>query len=317
MNIKSITCPNCGAQLNVDENVSRVICEFCGSTVTVEDSRLEGFNREMGSMDAREKVAYEKAKAIDDLIPPLCDYPRVLQGKKVLESQIKSLSDQVTFCEKFGRIVNYLICCFVSAFFLLLLIALNANIVFFILFALLSVISFPILALAILKYWDNVKQGVETTSNSIVAHAKTLNNFNRILEEHKDIIIPQNYRYPKALCFIRDHLRSQEAQTVEQAIYQYEALLRDEQRLAMQHQQVMLQQQQVRMQQQQMNMQQQQLDQMRRMQNNNVPYAGSSTVYVRQEGHSILLHLFLLFFCGIGLFTIPYYTFSKRHYWHL
>ena len=302
MNIKSITCPNCGAQLNVDENVSRVVCEFCGSTVTVEDSRLEGFNRELGSMNAREKVAYEKAKAIDDLIPPLCDYPRVLQGKNVLENQRKSLSDQVAFCEKYGRIVTYLICCTVSAFFLLMLILIRANILFFIFFAVFSILLFPAFAFAILKYWDNVKLGVETTNNSIAAHAKTLNNFNRILDEHRDVVIPQNYRYPKALCFIRDHLRSQEAQTVEQAIYQYEALLRDEQRLAMQHQQVM--------------MQQQQLDQMRRMQNN-MPYAGSSTVYVRQEGHSILLHLFLLFFCGIGLFTIPYYTFSKRHYWHL
>lgn len=317
MNIKSITCPNCGAQLNVDENVSRVICEFCGSTVTVEDSRMEGFNREMGSMDAREKVAYEKAKAIDDLISPLCDYPRVLQGKTVLEAQRKNLSGQVTFCEKYGRIVTYVLCGLVSSLFLLALISLRANIVFFIVFAVLSVLSFPALALAFLKYWDNVKQGVQTTSESISAHAKTLNNFSRILEEHKDIVIPQNYRYPKALCFIRDHLRSQEAQTVEQAIYQYEALLRDEQRLAMQHQQVMMQQQQVQMQQQQMNMQRQQLDQMKRMQNNSMPYAGSSTVYVRQEGHSILLHLFLLFFCGIGLFTIPYYTFSKRHYWHL
>jgi len=39
-------------------------------------------------------------------------------------------------------------------------------------------------------------------------------------------------------------------------------------------------------------------------------------VYVRQQkGHSLLLHLILLCF-GIGLFTIPYITISKNHYWH-
>lgn len=39
--------------------------------------------------------------------------------------------------------------------------------------------------------------------------------------------------------------------------------------------------------------------------------------YVRmQEGHSLLLHIMLI--CvGVGFFTIPYYTLSKNHYWHL
>ena len=35
-----------------------------------------------------------------------------------------------------------------------------------------------------------------------------------------------------------------------------------------------------------------------------------------RKGHSILLHL-LLCCVVIGFFTIPYYTFSSRHYWHL
>ena len=303
MNVKSITCPSCGAMLNVDDNASRVICEFCGSTVTVEDSRMEGFNREMGSMNAREKVAYEKAKAIHELITPMCDYPRVLQAKMALESQRDRLLGQVNFCEKYARILTYTACIVGSSLILLILFFLRINILYFILFGLFSVLSFPLFALFILKYWDNVKQGLSTTSESISAHANTLNNFTNVLNAHKDIYIPEKYRNPRAMCFIRDQLRSQAAQTVEQATYQYDALVRDEQRLAMQQQQVMLQ--------------KQQLDQMRGIQNHSLPYAGNSTVYVRQEGHSILLHLCLLFFCGIGIFTIPYYTLSKRHYWHL
>lgn len=39
--------------------------------------------------------------------------------------------------------------------------------------------------------------------------------------------------------------------------------------------------------------------------------------YVRQQkGHSLVLHIFLCMFM-VGLFTIPYYTISKNHYWHL
>ena len=38
--------------------------------------------------------------------------------------------------------------------------------------------------------------------------------------------------------------------------------------------------------------------------------------YVRQQkGHSIIIHV-LLIFVGIGMFTVPYSTFSKNHYWH-
>jgi hypothetical protein len=38
--------------------------------------------------------------------------------------------------------------------------------------------------------------------------------------------------------------------------------------------------------------------------------------YVRlQKGHSLILHI-LLCFTGIGIFTIPYISISKNHYWH-
>ena len=39
--------------------------------------------------------------------------------------------------------------------------------------------------------------------------------------------------------------------------------------------------------------------------------------YVRQQqGHSLLLHI-LLCGVGVGIFTIPYISLSKNHYWHL
>lgn len=38
--------------------------------------------------------------------------------------------------------------------------------------------------------------------------------------------------------------------------------------------------------------------------------------YVRQQkGHSLIAHI-LLIFVGVGIFTIPYITISKNHYWH-
>lgn len=38
--------------------------------------------------------------------------------------------------------------------------------------------------------------------------------------------------------------------------------------------------------------------------------------YIRQQkGHSLIKHI-LLCFIGIGIFTIPYISLSKNHYWH-
>lgn len=36
----------------------------------------------------------------------------------------------------------------------------------------------------------------------------------------------------------------------------------------------------------------------------------------QQKGHSLLLHIFLMLI-GVGLITVPYYSISKNHYWHL
>ena len=46
-------------------------------------------------------------------------------------------------------------------------------------------------------------------------------------------------------------------------------------------------------------------------------YKDKPRQYVRhQKGHSLVLHI-LLIGVVIGLFTIPYYSFSPNHYWHL
>ena len=46
------------------------------------------------------------------------------------------------------------------------------------------------------------------------------------------------------------------------------------------------------------------------------PVGRDGAQYFRQQkGHSLVKHI-LLVFVGVGLFTIPYYSLSKNHYWH-
>ena len=47
------------------------------------------------------------------------------------------------------------------------------------------------------------------------------------------------------------------------------------------------------------------------------PKKGDGAQYVRaQKGHSLIKHI-LLCFVVVGFITIPYYTISKGHYWHV
>lgn len=44
---------------------------------------------------------------------------------------------------------------------------------------------------------------------------------------------------------------------------------------------------------------------------------GMPVSYVRQQkGHSLTLHI-LLIFVVVGMVTVPYYSLSPNHYWHI
>lgn len=51
------------------------------------------------------------------------------------------------------------------------------------------------------------------------------------------------------------------------------------------------------------------------MQNENLRGRDGAQYVRQQKGHSLILHI-LLIFVGVGIFTIPYITISKNHYWH-
>ena len=333
MKIKSITCPSCGSSLNADENETRVICSFCGCSVIVEDTRQEGYNFELGSMQARANAAQELANRVDQLMGPLCDYERVASEKTMLENQKQSLLKQSQICEKFGKLIAYAIGFVLALILIVILSAAEASFVAFLIFGILTAASVFVAGFVILKYWDNVSKGAEDTEQAIDAHEKTLQNFRSIIDEHRDINIPAQFRNIQAMSFIRDNLKSQQSLTVEQAISQYESVQRQQKSLELQEEQVRLQREQLEQTKQAQKNPQANFSlfggQTPNPQNRGTSIFGSGTqnnnnstvvrnkkVVVKQHGHSIVFHLILCCF-GIGMITIPYYTLSPRHYWHL
>ena len=328
MNIKSITCPSCGSSLNADENETRVVCSFCGSSVIVEDTRQEGYNFELGSMQARANAALDISNKVNELMGPLCDYERVNSEKELLEKQKKSLLKQTSIFEKHGKAISIVAGVLITLLLFAIMILVKASFVGYLVCAVIAAIAFFASRLIVNKYLKNVKKGAEDTELAIVAHAKTIDSFNNVMNKYKDIVIPAKYRNIKAMTYIRDSLKSQQAQTIEQAMYQYDDILRQEETIALQQEQIRLQ--------------NEQLNQAETANNKGLISSGSKktqetkkstglfgtsgksatvvnkkkTIVVKQHGHSITFHLLLCCF-GIGFITIPYYTLSKRHYWHL
>lgn len=323
MKIKSISCPSCGSSLNADENETRVICSFCGCSVIVEDTRQEGYNFELGSMQARANAAQELANIVDELTGPLSDYERVSNEKNALIEQKASLEKSFSMCEKHGRAIYIAIGVVVTLLIIALLAATKPSIEIIVFFILIAAASFPIAAIGISKYAKNVQTGAVDSELAIEAHEKTLQKFDETIKKYPDINIPAQYRNVQAMNYIRDNLKSQQSQTIEQAISQYEDVVRQEKSIA-------LQQEQIRLQKEQLEQSRQQQSGGSILSNNKPTQSGlfstskqsptvvtqKKTVIVKQHGHSIVVHLILCCF-GIGLLTIPYYTLSKHHYWHL
>ena len=68
MNIRSIQCPSCGSNLNVESvNQSLIYCMYCGASVSVETNHNKGYDMELGRLNARAARADEILTKIEKI----------------------------------------------------------------------------------------------------------------------------------------------------------------------------------------------------------------------------------------------------------
>lgn len=245
MKIIKIECPSCGSNLNATDDVSRVACKYCGATVIVEDSKMEGYNQELGKLQAKSDTHIKLANEIDELIKPLTTRFRSTKEQTKLENKSKELTSSIADIDKMGKvkllgkiaggiIVLYII-----------LIAAKATTGAFIFFGIASCLAVFIGAFIAVTKREKLIDELEATENLIIQHEAKIKEANLIISQHPNIQIPQKYIHKRALEFIRNSIKSQEAVTVEHAISLYEKLLREEKTIALQKEQIRLQHQQL------------------------------------------------------------------------
>ena len=68
MNIRSIQCPSCGSNLNVESvNQSLIYCMYCGASVQLETNHNKGYDMELGRIEARAEKADEILAKIEKI----------------------------------------------------------------------------------------------------------------------------------------------------------------------------------------------------------------------------------------------------------
>lgn len=64
MDIRALTCKNCGATLEVDEAAREANCPYCNTSFTIKSEEEKGYEYEKGRMRAQEE---RRQKAINDM----------------------------------------------------------------------------------------------------------------------------------------------------------------------------------------------------------------------------------------------------------
>ena len=59
---KSVTCPNCGAVLTVDENIDSFFCTYCGSKISIDKSNKVPVTVNVNENSCKTKRIIDEAK---------------------------------------------------------------------------------------------------------------------------------------------------------------------------------------------------------------------------------------------------------------
>ena len=111
--IISLNCPHCKAPLQVNAELSRAVCGFCGNSFVLEDEvekeREAGMAYERGRMEASNAAAVEAAGKIAALKKPVAELNALSKKQKALDFQIRQKRVRIKDLEKITiRVVLWL-----------------------------------------------------------------------------------------------------------------------------------------------------------------------------------------------------------------
>ena len=99
MKMISLTCPECGAELETTSDRSLLFCEYCGRKILIEHNESEhqkGYEYERGRMKAQAEgyIDQDLLDSVKDLIAPVEKIEDLQRKKQTIESSSKKLKEE-------------------------------------------------------------------------------------------------------------------------------------------------------------------------------------------------------------------------------
>ena len=233
MNIRTIQCPSCGANLKVEDlNQSLFYCNYCGAAIQLETNHNKGYDMELGRLDARGELAdklIEKIEKIKDVLVSngnaahdLEYYPHEIAGLKGELSYLRTSGWVDALLKPFGVGIGIL---FIGAFLVVTLNKLLPGPLLTLveLLILLAPIYLPVIGLIRkLKKHSNVKEQIANCKVRLDEAQQIYNDTEAYIKENAEVEIPPQFRREGILDYIIKGLKAREFVSLEQAFFKCE-----------------------------------------------------------------------------------------------
>ncbi|MBP5607986.1 MAG: hypothetical protein J6X66_06930 [Lachnospiraceae bacterium] len=233
MNIRTIQCPSCGANLQFeDRNQSLFYCNYCGAAIQIETNHNKGYDMEMGRLDARGELADSVIEKIESIKDKLIINGNAKYSMESYPMQIAELRDNLHY-ERTSGWGDAIFKPFLKGLGLLLL----ASIFIVSLYSILPgpiMTIFEIVSLALpiglpalkiiskLKNIKIIKSGIEQYNNRLNEAKRIYEETEAFLRENAEVDIPPHFRHEGALNYILKGLKAREFVSLEQAFFRFD-----------------------------------------------------------------------------------------------
>ncbi|MBR4733900.1 MAG: hypothetical protein IK081_14150 [Lachnospiraceae bacterium] len=236
MEIKTIRCPSCGGNLNVENiNQSLFYCQYCGSAVHLETNRNKGYDMEHGRLDARAEMADSVLEEIEKIKPELIRNGKAKRDMNTYPSEISDLKIEKSVSlsmglkdDVFKGFLKGLGVLFLGAFFVVALHSVLIEPLFFLveLAVLLAPVYIPAIGIVkLIKKRGEMNNQIANYEKRLKECQKVYGETNDFLAKNANIDIPPRFRNETALNYIIKGLKAREFVSLEQALFRCEETL--------------------------------------------------------------------------------------------
>ena len=237
MQLLSMVCPKCGANLEINPTLKEAFCQYCGAKLLVDGMQA---TNQMGQPVADRNLL----ELLQSIAPVLADkeavIPHLNQKQKSLQYLENKASKPIVPIEALNDKINsYISPQYEKKFLIIGIICTVLSILSVYSFIIFSPVAFCFIFLYIqIKERAKIAKLIERTKTEVSELSQKMNSYNEALSKYSTDVIPPIYQTAEAVDFFLAALSNQRATTMQQAINLYEEDKRNKKMDAMQKQQL-------------------------------------------------------------------------------